>query len=39
MDAGPLTGITVLELGSLIAAPFATRIMDDFGVRIIKVEA
>lgn len=37
--AGPLSGIRVLELGSLIAAPFATRLMGDLGAEVIKVEA
>lgn len=34
----PLEGITVLELGSFIAAPFAARIFGDFGADVIKVE-
>jgi len=37
--AGPLAGIRVLELGTLIAAPFAARILGDFGAEIIKVES
>ncbi|TNC06674.1 CoA transferase [Methylobacterium terricola] len=37
--SGPLTGIRVLELGQLIAAPFATRLMAEFGAEVIKVEA
>lgn len=35
----PLEGIRVLELGSLIAGPFATRLFADFGAEVIKVEA
>ncbi|MEX1030189.1 MAG: CaiB/BaiF CoA-transferase family protein [Paenibacillaceae bacterium] len=35
----PLEGIKVLELGSLIAGPFAGRLMADFGAEVIKVEA
>ncbi len=35
---GPLTGVRVLELGSLIAAPFATRLMGDLGAEVMKVE-
>lgn len=34
----PLQGLKVLELGSLIAGPFATRIMAEFGAEVIKVE-
>lgn len=35
----PLEGLRVLELGSLIAGPFATRLFADFGAEVIKVEA
>lgn len=34
----PLEGIKVIELGSLIAGPMATRIMADFGADVIKIE-
>jgi crotonobetainyl-CoA:carnitine CoA-transferase CaiB-like acyl-CoA transferase len=34
----PLAGLRVLELGSLIARLFATRIMAEFGAEVIKVE-
>ncbi|MBS7544213.1 CaiB/BaiF CoA transferase family protein [Ancylobacter oerskovii] len=37
--AGPLAGIRVIELGNLIAAPFAARLMAEFGAEVIKVEA
>jgi crotonobetainyl-CoA:carnitine CoA-transferase CaiB-like acyl-CoA transferase len=36
---GPLKGIRVIEIGALIAAPFAARMMAEFGADVIKVEA
>ena len=36
--AGPLSDLRVLELGTLIAGPFAGRIFADFGAEVIKVE-
>ncbi|MGY4495031.1 CaiB/BaiF CoA transferase family protein [Pseudomonas sp. TE3610] len=36
---GPLQGIKVLEIGTLIAAPFAARLMAEFGAQVIKVES
>ena len=35
---GPLAGITVLELGTMYAAPTAGRMLRDFGARVTKVE-
>jgi crotonobetainyl-CoA:carnitine CoA-transferase CaiB-like acyl-CoA transferase len=34
----PLSGLKVLELGQLIAGPFTTRLLGEFGADIIKVE-
>ncbi len=36
---GPLQGIRVVEIGTLIAAPFAARLMAEFGADVIKIEA
>ena len=38
MSKQPLDGVKVLELGSLIAGPFAGRLFGDFGAEVIKVE-
>ncbi len=34
-----LSGLKVLELGQLIAGPFAAKTLADFGAEVIKVEA
>ncbi|MDA0831275.1 MAG: CoA transferase [Proteobacteria bacterium] len=36
---GPLENVKVLELGQLIAGPFCTRVMAEFGAQVIKVES
>jgi len=36
--AGPLAGLRVLELGQLLAGPFATALLAWFGAEVIKVE-
>jgi crotonobetainyl-CoA:carnitine CoA-transferase CaiB-like acyl-CoA transferase len=37
--SGPLSGIRVVEIGTLIAAPFAARLLAEFGAEVIKIEA
>lgn len=38
LQQGPLSGFRVLELGNLIAAPYAGRLFAEFGAEVIKVE-
>lgn len=38
MSEGPLSGTVVVELGNLIAAPYAGMLLADLGARVIKVE-
>lgn len=35
---GPLAGVRVIELGVLLAGPFASRLLGDMGAEVIKVE-
>jgi formyl-CoA transferase len=35
---GPLSGVTLIELGQLIAGPFCGQLMADYGADVIKVE-
>ena len=37
-STGPLAGIRVVELGQLIAGPFAARILADYGASVVKIE-
>src|SRR4051812_39327629 len=37
-SAGPLNGLRVVEIGTLVAAPFASRMLGEFGADIIKIE-
>jgi formyl-CoA transferase len=36
---GPLTGMRMVELGTLLAGPFAGRLLGDMGAEVLKVEA
>ncbi|WP_227817259.1 CaiB/BaiF CoA transferase family protein [Nitrogeniibacter aestuarii] len=38
MNQKPLAGVRVIEFGTLIAGPFCTRIMAEFGAEVIKIE-
>ena len=35
---GPLAGLKILEMGQLIAGPFAAKTLGDFGAEVIKIE-
>ncbi len=38
LQEGPLSGLKVIELGQLIAGPFAAKTLADFGADVIKIE-
>ena len=39
LDAGALSGVRVIEMGQLIAGPFAGKTLGEFGADVIKIEA
>lgn len=39
MNKGPLAGVKVVELGTLIAGPFCGRLLAEFGAEVIKIES
>jgi crotonobetainyl-CoA:carnitine CoA-transferase CaiB-like acyl-CoA transferase len=38
MSPGPLAGLKVLDLGNMIAGPFSTALLGDFGAEVVKAE-
>jgi crotonobetainyl-CoA:carnitine CoA-transferase CaiB-like acyl-CoA transferase len=39
MTTGALSGLSVLELGSMVAAPYCAKLLGDLGAEVLKVEA
>ena len=35
---GPLAGLKVVELGTLIAGPYCARLLAEFGAEVVKIE-
>ncbi len=39
VQAGPLDGVRIVEMGQLIAIPFATKLLADMGAQVIRLES
>jgi crotonobetainyl-CoA:carnitine CoA-transferase CaiB-like acyl-CoA transferase len=39
MTTGALSGLSILELGSMVAAPYCAKLLGDLGAEVLKVEA